>query len=151
LPRHHAAEQTRDDTLPEKLIPTGNETILLVEDEPAILRMTRMMLERKGYSVLPAATPADALGIANASGGKIDLLMTDVVMPEMNGRDLAEKVTKIFPDIKLLFMSGYAADVITHQGVLEEGVAFMQKPFATNELAKKIREVLDNSSSINKS
>ena len=77
---------------------------------------------------------------------KIHLLMTDVVMPEMNGRDLAEKVTAIFPDIKLLFMSGYAADVITHQGVLDEGVAFMQKPFATNELAKKIREVLDNSS-----
>jgi CheY-like chemotaxis protein len=151
LPRHHASEQIRDNTLSEKTVPTGNETILLVEDEPAILRMTRMMLERKGYSVLPAGTPADALSIANASGDKIHLLMTDVVMPEMNGRDLAEKVTKIFPDIKLLFMSGYAADVITHQGVLDEGVAFMQKPFATNELAKKIREVLDNSSSINKS
>nr|WP_321399500.1 PAS domain S-box protein [uncultured Desulfobacter sp.] len=144
LPRHHADEQIQDDTLPEKPVPTGSETILLVEDEPAILRMTRMMLERKGYSVLPAATPADALSIANASAGKIHLLMTDVVMPEMNGRDLAEKITAIFPDIKLLFMSGYAADVITHQGVLDEGVAFMQKPFATNELAKKIRSVLDN-------
>lgn len=151
LPRHHADEQIGDDALPEKPVPTGNETILLVEDEPAILRMTRMMLERKGYSVLPAATPADALSIANASAGKIDLLMTDVVMPEMNGRDLAEKVTQIFPNIKLLFMSGYAADVITHQGVLDEGVAFMQKPFATNELAKKIRAVLDNASRTKKS
>jgi PAS domain S-box-containing protein len=144
LPRHHADNaQIRDETLPKEPVPTGNETILLVEDEPAILRMTRMMLERKGYSVLPAATPAEALGIANAAAGKIHLLMTDVIMPEMNGRDLADKVTQIFPDIKLLFMSGYAADVITHQGVLDAGVAFMQKPFATNELAKKIREVLD--------
>nr|WP_319393267.1 PAS domain S-box protein [uncultured Desulfobacter sp.] len=144
LPRHHADAQIRDEAVPEKNVPTGDETILLVEDEPAILRMTRMMLERKGYSVLPAATPEEALGIANAAAVKIHLLMTDVVMPEMNGRDLAEKVTALFPDIKLLFMSGYAADVITHQGVLDEGVAFMQKPFATNELAKKIRDVLDS-------
>ena len=149
LPRFHTSEKAQEETLPEKIVPTGNETILLVEDEPAILRMTRMMLERKGYSVLPAGIPADAISIANAYVGKIHLLMTDVVMPEMNGRDLAEKITAIFPEIKLLFMSGYAADVITHQGVLEDGVAFMQKPFATDELAKKIREVLDEPPSIN--
>lgn len=149
LPRHHASEEARGNTLREKPIPIGNETILLVEDEPAILRMTRMMLERKGYSVLPAGTPADAISIANAYAGKIHLLMTDVVMPEMNGRDLAKKVTAVFPEIKLLFMSGYAADVITHKGVLDDGVAFIQKPFSTNELAKKIRKVLDDSSFVN--
>jgi len=144
LPRFHTFEKAQEEPLQEKIVPTGNETILLVEDEPAILRMTRMMLERKGYSVLPAGAPADAISIANAYVGKIHLLMTDVVMPEMNGRDLAEKVTAIFPEIKLLFMSGYAANVITHQGVLDDGVAFMQKPFSTNELAKKIRDVLDD-------
>jgi len=144
LPRFHTSERALEDPLPEKFVPTGNETILLVEDEPAILKMTRMMLERKGYSVLPAGTPADAIRIANAYVGKIHLLMTDVVMPEMNGRDLSEKITAIFSEIKLLFVSGYAANVITHQGVLDDGVAFMQKPFATNELAKKIRDVLDD-------
>ncbi|NDY70579.1 histidine kinase [Desulfobacter hydrogenophilus] len=149
LPRFHASEEVQEEILPEKPVPTGNETILLVEDEPAILRMTRMMLERKGYSVLPAGIPADAISIANAYVGKIHLLMTDVVMPEMNGRDLAEKITVMCPEIKLLFMSGYAANVITHQGVLDDGVAFMQKPFATNELAKKIRDVLDEPPSIN--
>ncbi|WP_020586887.1 PAS domain S-box protein [Desulfobacter curvatus] len=145
LPRFHPSEDAQEEALPEKSVPTGNETVLLVEDEPAILRMTKMMLERKGYSVLPAATPADAINIVNAYIGKIHLLMTDVIMPEMNGRDLAEKVKAVFPEIKLLFMSGYAANVVTNQGVLDEGVAFMQKPFSTNELAKKIREVLDES------
>ena len=149
LPRFHASEEVQEEILPEKPVPTGNETILLVEDEPAILRMTRMMLERKGYSVLPAGIPADAISIANAYVGKIHLLMTDVVMPEMNGRDLAEKITAIFSEIKLLFVSGYAANVITHQGVLDDGAAFMQKPFAANELAKKIRDVLDAPPAIN--
>ncbi|WP_320040854.1 PAS domain S-box protein [uncultured Desulfobacter sp.] len=151
LPRFQAseAEDTREQTIPPKPVPTGTETILLVEDEPAILKMTRMMLERKGYSVLPADGPADAIRITNEHVGKIDLLMTDVVMPEMNGRDLAKKVTAVFPEIKLLFMSGYAAEVITHKGVLEDGVAFIQKPFSTNELAKKIRKVLDNSLNMN--
>jgi PAS domain S-box-containing protein len=132
LPRFHTSEETQD------------ETILLVEDEPAILEMTRRMLERKGYSVVPAATPADAISIADTYVGKIDLLMTDVVMPEMNGRDLAKKITAIFPEIKLLFMSGYSANVITQQGVLNDGVAFMQKPFSMNELAEKIRGILDD-------
>jgi YesN/AraC family two-component response regulator len=93
---------------------------------------------------LPAATPAEAIRIADTYVGKIDLLMTDVVMPEMNGRDLSKKITAIFPEIKLLFMSGYSANVITQQGVLNDGVAFMQKPFSMNELAEKIRGVLDD-------
>ncbi|MCG8551903.1 MAG: ATP-binding protein, partial [Desulfobacterales bacterium] len=144
LPKYRISEEASKETVTEKPVPTGNETILLVEDEPAILKMTRMMLERKGYSVLPADGPADAIRITNEHVGKIDLLMTDVVMSEMNGRDLAKKVTGVFPDIKLLFMSGYAGDVIIHKGVLDDGVAFIQKPFSTNDLAKKIRKVLDN-------
>ncbi len=144
LPRFHTSEETQEKTLTEKPAPIGDETILLVEDEPAILEMTRRMLERKGYSVVPAATPADAISIADTYVGKIDLLMTDVVMPEMNGRDLAKKITAFFPEIKLLFMSGYSANVITQQGVLNDGVAFMEKPFSMNELAEKIRGVLDD-------
>ncbi len=144
LPRFYTSEEIHEKTLREKPAPIGNETILLVEDEPAILEMARMMLERKGYLVLPAATPAEAIRIADTYVGKIDLLMTDVVMPEMNGRNLSKKITAIFPEIKLLFMSGYSANVITQQGVLDDGVAFMQKPFSMNELAEKIRGVLDD-------
>jgi CheY-like chemotaxis protein len=130
--------------VPEKKAAAGGtETILLVEDEPSILRMTRMMIERKGYSVLSAATPTEAIDLAKTHADEIDLLMTDVVMPEMNGRDLAGLLTAIFPDIKLLFMSGYTANVIAHHGVLDDGVAFIQKPFSMKELAETLREVLD--------
>jgi CheY-like chemotaxis protein len=120
----------------------GKETILLVEDESSILRMTRMMLERMGYSVLPAGAPAEAVETARNHKGPIDLLMSDVVMPEMNGRELAGKIVELYPGIRLLFMSGYTADVIAHQGVLEEGVAFIQKPFSMAGLANKLRLVL---------
>jgi PAS domain S-box-containing protein len=119
------------------------DVILLVEDEPAILRITRMMLERKGYSVLSAATPKEAMALAKTHGETIDLLMTDVVMPEMNGRDLAGRLTALCPGIKLLFMSGYPADVIAHQGVVDDGMAFIQKPFSMGDLAEKLRELLD--------
>ena len=143
LPRLFADEDT-DMTVPEKKAPArGTETILLVEDEPAILRMTYMMLERNGYSVISAATPSQAMEKAKNHSGVIDLLMTDVVMPEMNGRDLSGQITDLYPDIRLLFMSGYTANVIAHQGVLDEGVAFIQKPFSMADLAEKIREVLD--------
>jgi nitrogen-specific signal transduction histidine kinase/CheY-like chemotaxis protein len=143
LPRCVAADEPSVVVNSEKPVPTGTETILLVEDESAILRMTQMMLERKGYSVLPAATPAEAMDLAKTHADNIHLLMTDVVMPEMNGRDLAKHLTGLFPDIKLLFMSGYTANVIAHQGVLDEKVAFIQKPFSMKDLAEKVREVLD--------
>ncbi len=143
LPRCSAGDETPGVIQPEKPVPTGNETILLVEDEPAILNMVKMVLERKGYSVLPAATPAEAIALSKIHADKIHLLMTDVVMPEMNGRDLSGHVTELYPDIRLLFMSGYTAEVIAHQGVLNEGVAFIQKPFSMGDLAEKVREVLD--------
>jgi PAS domain S-box-containing protein len=120
----------------------GTETILLVEDDPAILTITCMMMERYGYTVISAATPGKAIEKAKNHAGAIDLLMTDVVMPEMNGRDLSERIAAIHPGIRLLFMSGYTADIIAHQGVLDDGVAFIQKPFSMTDMAEKLREVL---------
>ncbi len=126
-------------------IPRGNkETILLVEDEPAIMGMGKMMLEKLGYQVLAAGTPKEALRLAVAHPGEIHLLITDLVMPEMNGRQLSDELHTLFPKIKSLFMSGYTANVIAHHGVLEEGVHFIQKPFSMKELAKKTRAALDH-------
>ncbi len=143
LPRHRAGTRVRTDTATAKPSVCGSETILLVEDEPAILRMAAMMLERLGYAVITAQTPGEAIRLAREHGGPIDLLMTDVVMPEMNGRDLAKNLLSIHPDIKRLFMSGYTANVIAHHGVLDEGVHFIQKPFSLKDLGEKLRVVLE--------
>jgi PAS domain S-box-containing protein len=121
----------------------GAETILMVEDEPSILSMGMSMLKRLGYTVLTATSPDEAMALAKHHSGTIDLLITDVVMPEMNGKELSEKLHEIRPDLKVLFMSGYTADVIAHRGVLEGGVHFIQKPFSSRELDKKIREILE--------
>ncbi len=122
----------------------GHETILLVEDEPSILKLTTVMLERQGYTVRAAGTPGEALRLAREHAGEIHLLMTDVVMPEMNGRDLAKNLLSLYPNLKRLFMSGYTANVIAHHGVMEPGVYFLQKPFSIIELADKVREALDS-------
>lgn len=123
----------------------GHETILLVEDEPAILTMGKIMLESLGYKVLTADLPIKAINIAKDHAGAIDLLMTDVIMPEMHGRDLAQNILSIIPHVKCLFMSGYTADVIAHDGLIEEGTHFIQKPFSRRELALKVRNVLVSS------
>ncbi len=122
----------------------GHETILLVEDEPAILAISQSMLERLGYRILGASTPREAIRLAEGNAGKIGLLMTDVVMPEMNGRDLARNVTAFQPGLKCLFMSGYTADVIAHNGMLHKGVHFIQKPFTLRELGTHVRSALDS-------
>ncbi|MFZ2632429.1 MAG: PAS domain-containing protein [Desulfosalsimonadaceae bacterium] len=121
----------------------GRETILLVEDEPAVLKVTEMMLAHIGYTVLAVNTPDKAFRIAEAHAGDIALLITDVVMPEMNGKDLAMKLQSLYPRLKCLFMSGYMADIITPDNVLEEGVHFLQKPFTIKGLAATVREVLE--------
>ncbi|MCX6538498.1 MAG: PAS domain-containing protein [Acidobacteria bacterium] len=121
----------------------GHETILLVEDESAILRLATRMLEHQGYTVLAESTPGEAIRVAREYTGQIHLLMTDVVMPEMNGRDLARNLLSSYPHLKRLFMSGYTANVIAHHGVLDEGVHFIQKPFSPKDLAAKVREALD--------
>jgi two-component system, cell cycle sensor histidine kinase and response regulator CckA len=120
----------------------GQATILMVEDEPAILEMARAMLGTQGYTVLAAGTPREAIRLAREHAGEIRLLVTDVVMPEMNGRDLAEALAGFLPRLKHLFMSGYTADVIAHHGVLDKGMHFIQKPFSRESLAAKVREVL---------
>jgi CheY-like chemotaxis protein len=120
----------------------GHETILLVEDEPMILDLAVDMLKTLGYTVLSAATPGEAIRLAQEHSGQIHLLLTDVVMPEMNGRDLARNLLSLYPDLKRLFMSGYTANVIAHHGVLDAGVHFLQKPFSIGELATKLREAL---------
>jgi PAS domain S-box-containing protein len=122
----------------------GNETILLVEDGAMILDITRTMLETQGYTVLAAATPEEAINLAKEHGGEIDLLLTDVIMPEMNGRDLSRHILGYYPNIKSMFMSGYTADIIAHHGVLDEGVHFIQKPFSMKDLGAKLREALED-------
>ncbi|EKD39809.1 MAG: PAS/PAC sensor hybrid histidine kinase [uncultured bacterium] len=120
----------------------GGETVLVVEDETALLKMSKRMLEKLGYRVLAAATPGEAVELAANNADTIQLLITDVVMPGMNGRDLAERLQALYPNMKILFMSGYTADVIVHRGVLDEGVNFIQKPYSMEDMAVKVREVL---------
>ena len=122
----------------------GNETILLVEDEPLTLALTARVLENLGYTVLSASTPEEAIRLANSNIGKIPLLCTDVVMPEMSGLDLVKTLRLSFPELKCLFMSGYAASVISHHEVLDEGMRFIQKPFLITDLSAKVRETLDS-------
>ena len=116
--------------------------MLVVEDEAAILKLITRILSTLGYTVLTAQAPALALKTAQDHTGKIDLLITDVVMPEMTGRDLSVRLLSVYPDLKVLYMSGYTADVIAHRGILETGAQFIQKPFNKDELARKIRDAL---------
>jgi two-component system, cell cycle sensor histidine kinase and response regulator CckA len=130
------------ETADERKIPEGTETVLVAEDEKSLLNIARDILERRGYTVLVAGTPTEALRLAESHPGEIHLLLTDVVMPEMNGRELFEKLHVVRPGMKSLFMSGYTADVMAHHGVLDEGVQFIVKPFSPKALAEKVREVL---------
>jgi signal transduction histidine kinase/CheY-like chemotaxis protein len=142
LPRYagEAKQAPKEETAKPAM--DGQETILLVEDEPALLQMVTKALKKKGYKVLAASTPREALRLATEHGSEIHLLMTDVVMPEMSGQDLAEHLLSINPQLKRLFVSGYTADVISHNGVLDEGTHFIQKPFSIQDLAVKVHEVL---------
>ena len=143
LPRNQTESAPLPDPQPQIATEAAHETILLVEDDPAILKVTTRMIERQGYTVVAAATPGEAMELAHTDSGEIHLLMTDVIMPEMNGRDLAENICNQYPNLKCLFMSGYTANVIAHHGVLDQGVNFIQKPFSKADLAVKLREVLN--------
>ena len=143
LPRFVASEEKQARIAAEKTVTRGHETILVVEDEPGILKLTKRLLARHGYNVLAASTPVEALRLAKEHAGGIDLLMTDVVMPEMNGRDLAKRLLSLFPALKCVFMSGYTADVIAHHGVLEDRVIFLHKPFSVEDLTAAVRAALD--------
>jgi len=143
LPRHMGKIKLMQRKNSAESAERGNETILLVEDDSAILKMTTMMLEKYGYTVLAANTPGKAIRTAEAHTDQIDLVMTDVVMPEMNGRDLVRNLLSLYPNLKRLFMSGYTANVIAHHGVIDPGVNFIQKPFSMKNLAEMVRKVLD--------
>ena len=127
----------------EQSVTHGGETLLVVDDEPAVLLSCARVLRRMGYTVLAAASPAEALRIAEAHTHELSLLVTDVIMPEMSGKELSERLLARFPDLKCLFVSGYTADIIATRGVLEDGRAFLQKPFLPEDLALKVRSVLD--------
>jgi CheY-like chemotaxis protein len=123
--------------------PVGHgEVILVVEDEDAILNFGKRVLEEIGYTVLTAASPSHALSLAKKHPAEIDLLLTDVVMPEMNGKQLSHQLHELCPGLTTLFMSGYTDDVIAHRGVLDKGVNFIQKPFSKKDLAAKVHKLL---------
>ena len=131
------------DTTLDNLEMSHGETILLVEDDKTILEMSVTMLEKMNYRVLTANTPTEALLRAREYAGKIDLLITDVIMPEMNGKALSLQLLALSPDLKVMFMSGYTANVIAHHGILDKDIHFLQKPFSRRELSKKIKEALE--------
>jgi PAS domain S-box-containing protein len=143
FPRHAGEPRPAPAPAPKAAPESRGETILLVEDEAAVLSLGKTLLEHLGYRVLAAGSPREAISRAESFRGKIDLLVTDLIMPEMNGRQLRRRLRSIRPEIKCLYMSGYTANVIAGRGVLEEGVHFLQKPFSIPELSAGVREALD--------
>jgi CheY-like chemotaxis protein len=121
----------------------GNETILLVEDDADLRDLSRRVLTMNGYRVLPASHGRDALRVAEEHTDEISLMVTDVIMPGMSGRELADKLQATRPAMKVLFVSGYTDNIIAERGMLAPGTAFLQKPFSPRHLAGKVREVLD--------
>lgn len=142
FPRYDQAP-TRETTA-EVSVPRGHETVLLVEDEEIVRELSRHILEANGYRVLSAANGEDGLRTFKEFQGNIDLLITDVVMPEMSGRELATNISRLKPETRILFMSGYTDDAIVRHGILEERMSFIQKPFSPDSLALKTRELLDH-------
>ena len=143
LPACHEKPAPVNETEEKLVISKTRKTILLVEDDLAILQMTSQMLDVLGYKVFTAATPGGAQGIAKEHGDQIDLVMTDVVMPEMNGKELIDELRLICPRSKTLYMSGYTADIIAKNGILEEGIEFIKKPFQIKELSAKLHKILN--------
>jgi two-component system cell cycle sensor histidine kinase/response regulator CckA len=143
LPRIEEAVRTYRPKAGRAVSPGGSETILLVEDEEAVRTIVSKILQNKGYTVLEAHHGIEALQICEHHEGLIHLMVTDVVMPMMSGRELAERLTMLRPEIRVLFMSGYPDNAIVHHGVLGAGTAFLQKPFTLNALECKVRELLD--------
>jgi two-component system cell cycle sensor histidine kinase/response regulator CckA len=121
----------------------GSETLLVVEDERAVRELAVLTLREKGYTVFEAANGEAGLQAARQQNGRIDLVLTDVVMPTMGGKEMADAIHHAYPQTKMLFTSGYTEDGISHHGVLRPGIAFLQKPYMTATLARKVREVLD--------
>jgi two-component system cell cycle sensor histidine kinase/response regulator CckA len=144
LPEHEPKRALSSGVQPDREPVPGSETVLLVEDEPALLALGRRVLERLGYKVLAASGGSQAIALAADFAGDIALVVTDVVMPDMSGPHLRNQLVALRPRLKCLYMSGYTADVIAERGVLEDGVQLLQKPFSSVELASKVRAMIDN-------
>jgi two-component system cell cycle sensor histidine kinase/response regulator CckA len=130
-------------TVPQLRIARGTETVLVVEDQDPVRAAVQRTLTSNGYTVLEASRPSDAISLLGARRGPLDLVLTDLVLPEMNGADLVEKLRSTRPEIAVLYMSGYAGGALVHQGVVEPGSRFLQKPFTPDALVHKVRAVLD--------
>jgi CheY-like chemotaxis protein len=143
LPVADEPAKSGPETAPRPSSRSGTETILLVEDEPEVRRLANEMLTRQGYKVLEASSGAEALHVWREHGGVIDLLLTDVVMPQMSGPELAATLKALSPGLKVMYMSGYTDDVIAQQGVLDTETAFLRKPFTLDSLARILHAVLD--------
>jgi len=133
----------------EKEIMPATETILLVEDEDIVRALAKQILEDYGYTVIEARNSLEAITVCEAEDCKFDLLMTDVVMPQMGGRELADSLKEKLPELKILFTSGYTDDAVVRHGVIEVGTNFIQKPFTPDALGKKVRELLSASENKN--
>jgi nitrogen-specific signal transduction histidine kinase/ActR/RegA family two-component response regulator len=145
LPQVDEAAESLHQTGEMEVVPQGTETVLLVEDEPAVRAVVQKVLERHGYRVLVAPEGQLALNVLAGHPGEVHLLLTDVVMPGMSGRQLAAQFSVLRPDAQVLFMSGYTTDAVVRHGVLEPGIAYLQKPFSPEALARTVRRVLDRS------
>jgi DNA-binding response OmpR family regulator len=143
LPRHDGKREPAAPTPAAAHAPSGTETILLVEDDPSLRVMVREILEAAGYKVLEGPTAEDALAAAGSYEGSIPLMLTDVILPRMSGRQVSEALRSSRPETRVLFMSGYTDDAIGHHGILDPGIHFLQKPFTSDSLLHKVRDVLD--------
>jgi CheY-like chemotaxis protein len=143
LPRTRKVPKVHEEADTHRRPRKGTETILLVEDDPEVRKLTREMLTRLGYRVLEASNAAEALGIWRTSQNSTDLLLTDVIMPQMSGRELAEKLSAGRPGLKILYISGYTDEVIARHGVTQSNAALLQKPFSREALGLKVRSILD--------
>jgi CheY-like chemotaxis protein len=145
LPRTDSVQTTSDRTEERNTALNGNERVLLVEDDQAVCNLIRAVLSSHGYTVVCPERPQEAELAFEKHGGNFDLLLSDVVMPEISGTELAKRLSARNPRMKILFMSGYIGDAIVRQGIQEKEMGFLQKPFAPVTLAKKVREILDES------
>jgi two-component system, cell cycle sensor histidine kinase and response regulator CckA len=143
LPRYHGAAEPRPVERAPEAARGGTETVLVVEDEEQLLALAKRALSQAGYTVVAFTSPRRALSYYEGSAGSIDLLLSDIVMPEMNGKELSERLRAVRPGLAILYMSGYPADVIAQRGLLEEGTRFIQKPFKPKDLLVMVRKVLD--------
>jgi CheY-like chemotaxis protein len=144
LPQIEEEVDAREELPAQVIMKRGSETVLLVEDEDMVRKLAGELLEESGYRVLSAGGGEEAISLATRHKARIDLLITDVVMPKISGKEVAEQLKTIHPETKVLFMSGYTDEAIVHHGIVDSTIAFIQKPFSEHALAHKVREVLDS-------